>query len=119
MPRALEPLRPSRYLDVSAVLCRLQRWEECAVTLFETLAIAPDDRDATERVVQVYRTFDARGTAIADDGHGGVRLNGDDALVHGHRCRAARELDAILRQAGQLGTAARARSLETRWCGTS
>jgi hypothetical protein len=67
----------------------------------------PDDRDATERVVQVYRAFDARGTAIADDGHGGVRLNGDDALVHGHRCRAARELAAILKQAGQLGTARR------------
>lgn len=115
--RALEPLDPSHYVDLSSVLCRLGRWQECAVTLFEALAIAPDHHDAAGRVVQVYRVFDADGHAIAEDRSGHLQVNLDDAMVHDHRCRAARELTTILRRARQLDPAASARRREERWCG--
>lgn len=113
--RVLEPLNASRYVDLSAVLCRLGRWEECAVILFEALAISPDNRDAAARLVEVYRTFDPGGTTIVNDGHG-ARVRLDDAVVRTHRCRAARELTAILTKARQTAAAAGARRWEEESC---
>jgi tetratricopeptide (TPR) repeat protein len=98
----LEPLDPTRLLDVAAVLVRLGRWEDAAVTLFEAVAVAPGDRRAPERLAELYRTF--RAGAVAADSSS-VRIDVDDPFVRRHRCRSWRELANRFARA-QLQTAA-------------
>src|SRR5438045_171523 len=48
--RHFEPGNAKRHVDVSAVLCNLGRWEDCAVALVEALLVEPGNADAGRRL---------------------------------------------------------------------
>jgi tetratricopeptide (TPR) repeat protein len=98
--RSLDPANPAHYVDISAVLLRLGRWEDAATTLFEALAIAPGHRDAATRLVEVYRLFAREEPGPLRDGAEGARLDLGHPLVYRHRCRAFTDLAGIFTQAG-------------------
>jgi len=110
--RRLDPHNPSRYVDVSAVLCNLARWEDAAIALLEALAIRPDDPDIMSRLVEVYRRLDATGGAARG------RLDLNDPVVRRHRCAAYRELAETYAQAGDFDAAADARRRAEAACTT-
>jgi tetratricopeptide (TPR) repeat protein len=114
--RALAPSDPSRYVDISAVLCQLGRWEEAAVALFQAVAIQPEARDAPTRLVEVYRTFDPDGRQTARDAQGRVTVNLDDPGVRRHRCAAYEGLGRIFADANQPGAEAQAKEWYARHC---
>jgi len=107
--RRLDPHNPSRYVDVSAVLCNLGRWEEAAVALLEALAIRPDDPGVMGRLVEVYHRLDPAGSEVAREGSGRLRLDGNHSVVRRNRCAAYRELVEIYTQAGEPEAAAETR----------
>jgi tetratricopeptide (TPR) repeat protein len=105
--RRLQPTRAAHSVDVSAVLCNLERWDEAAVALAEALILEPAHRDAAARLAEVYRRLGKDGPAVLDP---------RDPLVHQHRCRALAALTQRL-SAGKLpDSAARIRALATKEC---
>ena len=112
----LDPTNPARYVDLSAVLARLDRWEEASVALFEAMTIDAGRTDAAARLVEVYRRFDPGGNAVLGDGAAGARINLDDPLVHRHRCRALAGLAGIYDDARRRDLAASVRDLARRLC---
>jgi tetratricopeptide (TPR) repeat protein len=114
--RELEPTDPSRYVDVSAVLCHLGRWEEAAIALFQAVTVRPEDRDAPMRLVEVYRTFDPDGHETVSDGPDRVTVALDSPVVHRHRCAAFAGLQQIFTRANQPRAAEAARGMWERDC---
>jgi len=117
--RQLQPSDPSRYVDVSAVLCNLGRWEEAAIALFQAVTIRPENRDAATRLVTVYQTFDPHGHEVVRTGTDAVTINLDDATVQRHRCEAFAGLARIYARANQPDASARAARLRERACGAA
>jgi tetratricopeptide (TPR) repeat protein len=107
--RRLDPHDPSRYVDVSAILCNLGRWEDAAVALLEALAIRPDDPAVMGRLVEVYHRLDPDGSEVAREGSSRLRLDGNHPVVRRDRCAAYRELVEIYTQAGEPEAAAETR----------
>ena len=114
--RHLDPTNPTRYVDLSAVLSRLGRWEEASVALFEAVTIDTGHEDAARRLVEVYRRFYPEGHAVLGDGVADARINLDDPVVHRHRCQAFAGLARIYDEAKRPAAAARVRGLEGRFC---
>jgi len=105
--RRLDPANPAHYVNISAVLLRLGRWEDAATTLFEAIALAPGNRDAGSRLVETYRAFAPDAHGLIGDGPNGPSLHLDHPIVRRHRCRAFDELARILTD-GDLPAAAAA-----------
>ncbi len=114
--RRLDPGKSAPYLDISAVLALLGRWEDASITLFEAVTVDPDDHEAAMRLVGMYRHFYAQGHAIVDDSADHVTVNLDDPVVHRHRCKAYLGLAEIYRRARLPDRAAHALGLATGFC---
>jgi tetratricopeptide (TPR) repeat protein len=114
--RRLRPSDPTHYVDLSAVLARLGRWEEAAVALFEAVTLDPDNRDAGMRLVEIYRTFYPEGRAVGSDDPTRLVINLDDPAVRNHRCRAYDGLARIYTDARRPEEAAKFRELAAQQC---
>jgi tetratricopeptide (TPR) repeat protein len=114
--RRLQPADVTHYIDVSAVLCNLGRWEDAAVALLQAITIDPGSRDVAARLVEVYRRFFPEGHALIEDAAGRVQINLDDPAVRRHRCRAYQGLAGIYARAKLPGPATRMRELAARFC---
>jgi tetratricopeptide (TPR) repeat protein len=105
--RRLQPTRAGHSLDVSAVLCMLERWDEAAVALSEALILEPGHQDAAARLAEVYRRLGKDGSSALDP---------RDPVVHAHRCRALAALARRLAEAKLPDSAARVRAVGTEEC---
>ena len=114
--RNLDPGNPTRYVDLSAVLARLARWDAASITLLEAVTIDGGQQDAARRLVELYRRIDPGGHAVVGDDEAEARINVDDPLVRHHRCQAFAELARIHDDAKQQAAALRFHELERRFC---
>jgi tetratricopeptide (TPR) repeat protein len=115
--RRFEPGNVQRYVDISAVLCNLGRWEDASIALFQATILDAGNDDASRRLAEVYRTFYPQGRAVTVDAREHVQINLDEPVVRRHRCRAYTGLGAIFTEAGMKDEAARVRATGRNVCG--
>jgi tetratricopeptide (TPR) repeat protein len=115
--RRLAPTNAAFYRDIATLQGALGRADDAAVTLFEALAIDPDDVEAKKRLAELYRTFPpADGPIVTDGAAGDIQIHTAHPTVRRHRCRAWRELTVIFTDARLPALAASTRA-EAAACG--
>ena len=103
--RRLTPRQATVYVDISATLLSLGRWEDAAVVLLQAIDVAPHEADAARRLAQVGRAYAPEGAALLVT-RGRTEINLRDPLVHRHRCLAWRGLARIFAEAALPAMAA-------------
>jgi tetratricopeptide (TPR) repeat protein len=97
--RRLAPTNVALYRDIGAIDVALGRTDDAAVALWQAVVLT-EDVAAKQQLVEIYRAMPAGDTPIVTYGEAGeVQLQVGHPAVSAHRCRALRELVAILARA--------------------
>lgn len=87
--RHLSPLDSNAYISIASMYLVLNRRDEAATALLQTLITDQNRSDARQALIDLYRQQDRQGCALtAVAGQSQPSINVDCPMVHGHLCAA-------------------------------
>jgi len=102
--RHLVPTNPDAYLSLASVFISINRLEDAAICLVQTLLLDSNRREAMRLLAELYRQLDKDGCAVVYS-QGQPRLNMECRIVRDHICQACYNLAQVLYEARQYNLA--------------